>query len=1067
MVERARDYAKVVTGGAAPTGDLARGCYYEPTLVSDVPLDSEIWRDEVFGPVLVVVPFDDDDEAIRLANDTAVRPRRLGLDPRHLPRRPRHPRDQGRLRVGQRPHPDHQRDAARRVPAQRLRQGHVGLLASTSTPTSSTSCTTTPRWRTSRGTARSSPFPADAGASAGTRRRRHERHTRTDEQPICRRDPPSRSTDAERGAQVARDDRAHVFHSWSAQALINPLPIAGASGSHFWDFEGTRYLDFSSQLVNVNIGYQHPKLVAAIQEAAARQCTIAPSFADESRSEAARLIAERGPRRPRQGLLHQRRRRGHRERHADGAPAHRPPEGARDLPQLPRRHRRVDHGDRRPAALAERAGDAGHRPLLGAVPLPLGLPRDERGRGVRARPPAPARHHRVRGPVDDRGGDPRDGRRHQRHPRAAGRLPRRASARSATSTASCGSPTRSWPASAGAASGSPSTTGASPPTSSASPRASTPATSRSAASSSRPRSPRPSSERAFPGGLTYSGHPLACASAVASIRIFEEEGILENVRKVSRHGDRAAPGRDRREAPERRRGARARLLLGARAGPRPRRPASRSSPTTPAGPAAGPMNELRRGVQGRGAVALRPLQPHPRRAAVHDDRRGDGRGPRHARPRARGRGPVHRLMAPSDDVWPKSPRHTCTIGCARGRVPVASCGCRRLAQRPAGARRHASRSSVYFTDRPENLYQIDQWFEPLRRLHERHHVTPSSLAQLGGHPRPAARLPRPGRTTAPNIDARRGVPRPAARSGRSSTSTRTRPNFSAMRFADPAHVFICHGESDKDYMSSNQLKAYDRVFIAGKAARERILRKLHRLRRVPARRGRPPPGRRRLPRPVDAPATAARWCCSRRHLGGRPCRRCATPRSASHGPALVRALVATGRHRVDLPAAPAHRPDRAARTRTAPTPRSSRCSREANRADPTRRPRRRPRGRVRLAARRLRRRGHGHLRRRLRLARHRQAAARHPTGRAAGGSCPSQGCVSEMELLRRRGCRARARGRGRRGPPPRRVTRGARAALLRRHDARGEHGALPRRRARRWSSEREAALAARGAVAGT
>ena len=70
MVDRARDYAKVVTGGRVPTGDLARGCYYEPTLVADVPLDSEIWRDEVFGPVLVVVAFDDDDEAIRLANDT-------------------------------------------------------------------------------------------------------------------------------------------------------------------------------------------------------------------------------------------------------------------------------------------------------------------------------------------------------------------------------------------------------------------------------------------------------------------------------------------------------------------------------------------------------------------------------------------------------------------------------------------------------------------------------------------------------------------------------------------------------------------------------------------------------------------------------------------------------------------------------------------------------------------------------------------------------------------------------------------------------------------------------------
>ncbi len=70
MVDRARAYAKVVCGGAPPTGELARGCYLEPAVVTDVPLDSEIWRDEVFGPVLVVVPFDDDDKAIRLANDT-------------------------------------------------------------------------------------------------------------------------------------------------------------------------------------------------------------------------------------------------------------------------------------------------------------------------------------------------------------------------------------------------------------------------------------------------------------------------------------------------------------------------------------------------------------------------------------------------------------------------------------------------------------------------------------------------------------------------------------------------------------------------------------------------------------------------------------------------------------------------------------------------------------------------------------------------------------------------------------------------------------------------------------
>jgi taurine---2-oxoglutarate transaminase len=96
-------------------------------------------------------------------------------------------------------------------------------------------------------------------------------------------------------ARVRADDRAHVFHSWSAQALIDPLPIASASGSYFTDYEGKRYLDFSSQLVNVNIGYQHPKLVAAIQEQAARLCTIAPSFANDARSEAARLIAELAP----------------------------------------------------------------------------------------------------------------------------------------------------------------------------------------------------------------------------------------------------------------------------------------------------------------------------------------------------------------------------------------------------------------------------------------------------------------------------------------------------------------------------------------------------------------------------------------------------------------------------------------------------------------------------------------------------------------------------------------------------------------------------------------------------
>ena len=70
FVERARSYANVVVGGAAPGGDLAQGAYYLPTLIADVQPGQEVWTDEIFGPVLTVTPFDTDDEAIALANDT-------------------------------------------------------------------------------------------------------------------------------------------------------------------------------------------------------------------------------------------------------------------------------------------------------------------------------------------------------------------------------------------------------------------------------------------------------------------------------------------------------------------------------------------------------------------------------------------------------------------------------------------------------------------------------------------------------------------------------------------------------------------------------------------------------------------------------------------------------------------------------------------------------------------------------------------------------------------------------------------------------------------------------------
>ncbi len=201
--------------------------------------------------------------------------------------------------------------------------------------------------------------------------------------------------------------------------------------------------------------------------------------------------------------------------------------------------------------------------------------------------------------------------------------------------------------------------------------------------------------------------------------------------------------------------------------------------------------------------------------------------------------------------------------------------------------------AVYFTDSTENLYQLDQWYEPLRRLHERHHVTvlsrqwETTRALLADCPVPVHH--------ASDIDrVEEFLHRQPVRLVL--YVNQNQMNFSAIRFADPAHVFICHGESDKDYMSSNQLKAYDHVFIAGDAARERILRKLvgfDEFRMIEV--GRPQvdvdyPG---PTLPADGRTVvlfAPTW------EGDRASMRYSSV--ASHGPALVRSLVATGRHRV-------------------------------------------------------------------------------------------------------------------------------------------------------------------------
>ena len=97
-------------------------------------------------------------------------------------------------------------------------------------------------------------------------------------------------TDAD--AATTLDLDRHVFHSWSAQGSLAPFVIAGASGSEVWDEDGKHYLDFSSQLVNTNIGHTHPKVVAAIQEQAALLPTVAPAHANRTRGLAAERILQ-------------------------------------------------------------------------------------------------------------------------------------------------------------------------------------------------------------------------------------------------------------------------------------------------------------------------------------------------------------------------------------------------------------------------------------------------------------------------------------------------------------------------------------------------------------------------------------------------------------------------------------------------------------------------------------------------------------------------------------------------------------------------------------------------------
>jgi taurine--2-oxoglutarate transaminase len=95
--------------------------------------------------------------------------------------------------------------------------------------------------------------------------------------------------------QIVDLSKEYTFFSWSVQAQVNPIPVAKAEGVYFWDTDGKRYLDFSSQLMNTNIGHQHPKVVKAIQEQAAKVCFVHPGNTTEVRALLGKKLAEVTP----------------------------------------------------------------------------------------------------------------------------------------------------------------------------------------------------------------------------------------------------------------------------------------------------------------------------------------------------------------------------------------------------------------------------------------------------------------------------------------------------------------------------------------------------------------------------------------------------------------------------------------------------------------------------------------------------------------------------------------------------------------------------------------------------
>ena len=92
--------------------------------------------------------------------------------------------------------------------------------------------------------------------------------------------------------EIKENAKKYVLQSWSKQAALNPIPVEKAEGIYFYDYDGNRYTDMSSQLVNLNVGFGNKDIGDAIKEQVDKYCFVGPAYAAESRVKLAKMIVD-------------------------------------------------------------------------------------------------------------------------------------------------------------------------------------------------------------------------------------------------------------------------------------------------------------------------------------------------------------------------------------------------------------------------------------------------------------------------------------------------------------------------------------------------------------------------------------------------------------------------------------------------------------------------------------------------------------------------------------------------------------------------------------------------------